>query len=34
MSEFDNEDVVDGGYVENKGEHWSSSVGIGNNSAF
>lgn len=23
MSEFDESDIVDGGYVENKGNHWS-----------
>ena len=34
LSEFDNDDVVDGGYTENKGEHWANSVGIGNNNAF
>ena len=34
LSEFDSDDVVDGGYTENKGEHWASSVGIGNNNAF
>jgi hypothetical protein len=23
LSEFDSEDVVDGGYIENKGNHWA-----------
>jgi len=26
MSEFDNDDIVDGGYQENKGNHWASQV--------
>ena len=23
MSEFDESDIIDGGYVENKGAHWT-----------
>lgn len=34
LSEFDSEDVVDGGYTENKGNHWAQSVGVGNGHAF
>lgn len=28
MSEFDETDIVDGGYVENKGNHWATTVEV------